>query len=97
MIDLILLLLAFIAGLMLGTLFFGGLWWTLQNYRLSENPAVWFVGSSMLRMALLMLGLFFITSGDWKRALAALLGVMIARVLVTKYAQWKTTKLYAAQ
>ncbi len=84
--ELLLISLSLIAGLMLGILFFGGLWWTLQNYSLSENSLT-VISSSMIRLALLMLGLYFITAGDWKRALVALSGVIIGRVLVTHFIQ----------
>ena len=39
----------FVAGSMLGVLFFGGLWWTVQKGVTSDLPAFWFLGSLLLR------------------------------------------------
>ena len=35
--------------LLLGAFFFGGLWWTVQKGVTSETPALWFLGSLLLR------------------------------------------------
>ncbi len=40
-------ILALIAGLMLGTLFFGGLWFTVKKAVDSKKPAIWFFVSSL--------------------------------------------------
>ena len=52
------LLLAWVAGGVLGTIFFGGLWWTVRNGVSSKQPALWFLGSLLLRMS--------IASGCWR-------------------------------
>ena len=39
----------FVAGALLGAFFFGGLWWTVQKGVTSEQPALWFLGSLLLR------------------------------------------------
>ena len=41
--------LALLAGVLLGMIFFGGLWWTIQTGVSSKQPAVWFSGSFLLR------------------------------------------------
>jgi F1F0 ATPase subunit 2 len=46
------LLLAWVAGGVLGTIFFGGLWWTVRNGVSSKQPALWFLGSLLLRMSI---------------------------------------------
>ena len=38
-----------LAGALLGAFFFGGLWWTVQKGVASERPALWFLGSLLLR------------------------------------------------
>lgn len=40
---------AFICGLPLGALFFGGLWWTIGRATASSLPAVWFLVSMLFR------------------------------------------------
>ena len=37
-------------GGLLGTMFFGGLWWTVRTGVSSQRPALWFLGSLVLRM-----------------------------------------------
>ena len=73
-----------LAGAMLGTLFFLGLWWTVRKGLASNCPALWFLGSTLLRTGLVVAGFFFISAGDWRRLLICLLGFFIARVLVTR-------------
>ena len=48
--DLPTLTLAFVAGALLGALFFGGLWWTIQKAITSGQPAIWFLGSLLARL-----------------------------------------------
>ena len=41
--------LAVVAGLLLGAVFFGGLWWTVRKGVSSQRQALWFLGSFVLR------------------------------------------------
>ena len=43
---------ALAAGLLLGAIFFGGLWWTVRKGVSSKRPALWFFGSMLLRMSI---------------------------------------------
>lgn len=76
------LVLACIAGGMLGAVFFGGLWWTVRNGVLSKQPGLWFLGSLLLRMTIALAGFYFIGRGNWKRLVACLIGFVVARVIV---------------
>jgi F1F0 ATPase subunit 2 len=86
MIELLPLAAACAAGLLLGAGFFGGLWWTVRRGVSAERPALWFLGSVVLRMSIVLVGFYLVSSGDWKRLLACLLGFVIARSLVTSLA-----------
>lgn len=77
------LVLAWGAGVALGALFFGGLWWTVRKGVSSTQPAAWFVGSLLARMAITLAGFYFVARGHWDRLLLCLLGFLIARVAVT--------------
>ena len=68
------------AGLLLGLLFFGGLWWTTRKGIAADNPALWFLGSLLLRTGGVTAGFYFIAGGDWRRALACLSGFIVARL-----------------
>jgi F1F0 ATPase subunit 2 len=78
------LVLAAIAGLLLGGIFFGGLWWTVRKGLTAKQPALWFLGSLVLRTSIVLLGFYFVGGGQWQRLLACLLGFMLARVLVIR-------------
>jgi F1F0 ATPase subunit 2 len=78
------LVLAGIAGLALGAVFFGGLWWTLRKSLQSPRPALWLLGSLLVRMSLVLVGLYLISGGQWERLLAGLVGVIGARFLVLR-------------
>jgi F1F0 ATPase subunit 2 len=73
---------ALLAGILLGSLFFGGLWWTTRKGLTSEQPALWFVGSLLARMGLMLAGLYFVSGGDWHRTVCCLTGFIIARMTV---------------
>ena len=77
------LLLAGAAGLLLGAIFFGGLWWTVRKGLSARQPALWFFGSMLLRMGIALAGFYFVGRGDWRRLMACLLGFVIARFVVT--------------
>ncbi len=78
------LLAAALAGATLGAFFFGGLWWTVQKGLSSKHSALWFFGSTLLRTGVALGGFFFVSSGDWRKLLACLLGFFVARIAVTR-------------
>lgn len=73
-----------LAGVLIGAFFFGGLWWTIQKSLTSNNPALWFFGSTLLRTGFAVAGFYFTSRGDWRNLLVCLLGFVIARVVVTR-------------
>ena len=78
------LVLAWVAGGVLGAIFFGGLWWTVRKGVSSQQPALWFFGSLLLRMSIALAGFYFVSGGHWDRLLACLLGFVIARFIVAR-------------
>jgi F1F0 ATPase subunit 2 len=82
--ELLILAVALTAGLLLGAIFFGGLWWTVRKGLSSKNPALWFLGSMALRMGIVLLGFYFVGRGNWQRLVACLLGFIIARFCVMR-------------
>lgn len=78
------LFLAWAAGGVLGTIFFGGLWWTIRKGVSAKQPALWFVASLLLRMSIALSGFyFFAAGGHWERLMLCLLGFVMARLVVT--------------
>ena len=82
--NVLFLVLALVAGLLLGAIFFGGLWWTVRKGISSKSPALWFLGSMLLRMGIVLLGFYFVGRDDWQRLVACLLGFIIARIIVMR-------------
>lgn len=80
--DLSVWLLAWAAGGVLGAIFFGGLWWTVRRSLTSAQPALWLFGSLLLRITLVLAGFYLVAGGRWERALACLLGFVMARGLL---------------
>ena len=76
------LILAGVAGLFLGAIFFGGLWWTVRKGVSSPRPALWFLGSLLLRMSVVLAGFYFVGGGQWQRLVGCLVGFVVARFLV---------------
>lgn len=80
------LLFAFMAGLLLGRFFFGGLWWTIRKGLASPHPARWFIASYCVRITVVAVGLFIVSAGQWKRLAACLLGFIMVRFFMTRFA-----------
>ena len=76
--------LAWLAGLLLGGIFFGGLWWTVRKSVSSQRPALWLLPSLLLRMSITLAGFYFVSDGYWQRWLLCLLGFIMARLIVTR-------------
>lgn len=87
--ELLPLALAGVAGVALGGVYFGGLWWTVREGVTSERPAALFLGSLILRMGLALGGLWWISAGHWERILAGLVGFIVARGLVSRLTRVK--------
>ena len=75
---------ALAAGMVLGALFFGGLWWTVRRGLTATNPALWFGLSALVRVAITVTGLYYIARSGWPSLLACLCGLLIARVAVMR-------------
>lgn len=78
------LVLALVTGMVLGAIFFGGLWWTVRKGISSKQLAFWLFGSLLLRTSIVLTGFYFVSGGHWERLLASLLGFVIARFIVTR-------------
>jgi F1F0 ATPase subunit 2 len=79
------LILASLAGILLGAVFFGGLWWTVRKGLSSQLAALWFSGSLLIRTGIALTGFYFVAHGEWPKLLACLLGFLLARFGVTRF------------
>ena len=85
------LVLAGTAGVMLGAVFFGGLWWTVQRGLALKQPALWFLGSLLLRMSIALAGFYFVSGGHWQRLVLCLIGFVIARLVIARLVVTRST------
>ncbi|MDB2415338.1 ATP synthase subunit I [Rickettsiales bacterium] len=81
--DILPMLLVFASGLVLGTIFYAGLWWTVKKGLTSNYAPLWFTASLWSRLAIAIVGFYVIGQGDWKRFFVCLVGFIIARIAVT--------------
>jgi F1F0 ATPase subunit 2 len=75
---------ALVMGVLLGAMFYGGLWWTVRRGISSKRVALWFFGSLLLRMGVALAGFYLVAGGHWQRLLLCLLGFAMARLAVTR-------------
>jgi F1F0 ATPase subunit 2 len=71
------------AGLVLGGLFYGGLWWTVRQAAHFRRPALAVLASALLRSVAVLGGFYGVGGAEWSRWLLCLLGFLIARLAVT--------------
>ena len=90
--DMMLLVLTTFSGMLLGAMYFGGLWWTVRKGLASPRPAQWFIFSLLLRLSLTLPGFYFVAGDDWKKLLACLLGFIVARTIVIRLTEMPMDK-----
>ena len=90
--EIVYMILAFIGGLLLGTIFFGGLWFTVRKLVISKIPALWFLGSFILRVSITFIGFYYISTGSWQRLLICVAGFIIARFAVIHFTKLSEEK-----
>ncbi len=88
---------ALVAGVLLGAIFFGGLWWTVRKGVSSKQPALWFFGSLLLRTSIALAGFYFFGRGHWERLVVCLLGFVLARLIVTRLTRAVEKTTYSAK
>jgi len=76
---------SFFGGIILGLIFFGGLYYTTQKLPKAKKPALLMFSSITIRMIILVGGLYLIFSNEISRLLIAILGVFISKYIVVKY------------
>jgi len=84
------LMFALIAGMMLGAMFFGGLWWTVHKGVAAKHPALWFMASMVLRTGIVVTGFYFVLGDDWWKLLVGLFGFIVARSVSIRLTQQKS-------
>lgn len=88
--DWVWIILAFLGGIALGALYFGGLWLTVQRLRVVRRPGTLLLVSFVVRTVLVLAGFYLVMGGQWERLVACVVGFVIARfvsVWLSRYSQ----------
>jgi F1F0 ATPase subunit 2 len=72
------LVLAGVQGLLLGTLYFSGLWWTVRRAATSAHPARLFLGSLLIRAGAAVAAFYMVGRGHWERMAICLVAFIVA-------------------
>ena len=84
MVEFLINIMALMAGLVLGTLFFGGLWFTVKKAVTAKIPAIWFFVSLIFRLSITLIGFYYISQGSWQRLLICMFGFVAARFIIMR-------------
>ena len=91
--DILQIMIVFMAGIALGTLFFGGLWFTLRKAVASKKVWLLISVSFFVRTGIVLVGFYFIGAGNLQKLLLILLGFITARFLVLYFTKNIEAKL----
>ena len=80
--EIITLSLAGLAGVVIGAIFFGGLWWTVLYGLKAKRPGLVFLLSLTVRFGLTLIGFYFVGGGDLERLVACLIGFIVSRAVI---------------
>lgn len=70
-------------GILLGSFFYSGLWWTTRKVIGESWAPVWFITSFAVRTFVVSTGFYLIAGPDWRNLLICLCGFIIARSMVS--------------
>lgn len=80
----------FIGGIFLGIIFFGGLYWSVNKLTKVKRPAFLMIISALVRMSILIGGIYFIAGDDIKKILSILGGVVLVKIIMILTVQKKS-------
>lgn len=83
--EIVILMSALVIGILLGSIFYGGLWLTIRKGIPSEQPALWFLCSFLVRTSIVLSGFYYIGRDHWDRLLVCLLGFFMTRLMAMRF------------
>lgn len=78
-------ILSLLAGMTLGGLFYGGLWFTVRRLPESRHPALLALASFWIRSLIVLAGLVLLMKQSWQYGLLALVGFTVGRFAIAKF------------
>jgi F1F0 ATPase subunit 2 len=82
--DILIYIISFTIGLILGLFYFGALWFTLLYLYKTKWPVLVVMVSFIVRMGVTLLGFYLVMGGHWERLLIALGGFILARIFLAR-------------
>lgn len=82
--NLLFILSALVVGIVLGSFYFTSLWLTVRQLPTTVYPTRLFIISWLFRIVITLLGFYLVMNEQWQRALIALAGFVIARMIITR-------------
>ena len=73
-----------LAGLSLGTFFYGGLWFTVRALPWSNHPVALALGSFWARTALVLAGFALVAARGWLGVAVCMVGFVLVRILLSR-------------
>lgn len=95
--DALSLVLALLTGIVLGGIFFGGLWWTVRKLVSSKQPASWIFASMLVRTSSVLAGFYLVGRSHWERLLVCLIGFVAARLFVVRLTRLRDKPTWLAE
>ena len=80
---------SFLVGIVLGIVYFGGLYLTNKKIPKGKNPALLMFLSITLRMIILLGGLYFVFDRDFIKLLVAIAGIFISKYIIVYFVKRK--------
>lgn len=88
------LIVALVAGLLLGVFNFRGLWWTVSRLQETPRPVLFLVFSFVVRMLVTLGGFYLAMQGHWQNLAVCVAAFFLARFFVVgKYRKQPATTL----
>ena len=78
-------LLVFSGGIVLGVIFYGGLWLTIRKGLSSKHAALFLLASFFLRSGITLTGFYFLSLGDLTLLLLSIVGFISARLTIMRF------------
>jgi F1F0 ATPase subunit 2 len=90
-------LISLITGLILGIVFFGGLYWTIRIGLTAKYPGLIFSFSFLLRTGVTLAAILWVSNGKPMRILTCLMGFVVVRLLTLTASKYMKRKVTSAE
>lgn len=86
-------IISFLIGLLIGVLYFGGLYYSTQKFNDVRSPGLFMSLSMLIRMGILLVGLYYLAQSGYKSVLIGFLGIMIIRFVSVSKVKRETSDI----